>query len=368
MVIQRDGDYFYTDDLIASPSNHEEFSDATIHDYVYGGKKAGSLSKTNACWIKTEGNVISGTKAFYIDTTQLGRDNVVKYVKFDPWASKDKKDVISGEKVKSDPRIECEVIHAQTPTGKVTSPKGSKAIFVPKTYATIRLGEKLTGNTHLRTAQEVLDYAQRKVNETGGRTVKVASTGFGEYSIDGKYAGNLREASVKLAEDFHISMDASFNTLKSLTHSGDYEKLYVLPHEKRASIFDIGSEGGQMSPEAIQEHYQQAQMPQQDPNTALMQVGQQTQDPSLYDVGVLNSLSNQQDVRDMLAVYSPTLEKSLDNIGRMLLTFWIKGSEAKGNLGEETYHSTEEQLRTVFKELGNLVMKLNKRAEAAQME
>jgi len=374
LVIQRNGDYFYTKDLIASPSNHEEFASSPLHDYIFSDKSAKAVTGSNICFIKSEANILGGTKACYVDRTEVGRDGILKYQKFDPFASNDRKR-IRGEKENPGQKIELEIVHSCTPTGKLTRPKGSNAIFIPQTYQAVKLGDKLTGNTHLRTAHEVLEYAQRKINENGGRTVKIASAGFGRYTLNGQDTGNLRQSSVKLAEDYNISMKASVGSLSALKYFGDHKNLYVLPNEKQASIFDAGTDGTQMSPEAIQQQYQQQpqqpqpqQPPVEGPNTSMMDIGAKTQDPGLYDVGVINSLSNQPDIRELLAVYSPTLEKSLDNIGRMLLTFWVKGSKAKEALGDETYNSTEESLKTVFKEMGNLVMKLNKRAEAVPME
>jgi len=87
-------------------------------------------------------------------------------------------------------------------------------------------------------------------------------------------------------------------------------------------------------------------------------------DPDIYGLVALNSLSHNPDVRDLLSVYSPTIEKAMDNIGRMLMTFWIRGYKAKQSLGEETYYTTEESLRTVFKGIGGLLIKINRQVTA----
>jgi hypothetical protein len=61
----------------------------------------------------------------------------------------------------------------------------------------------------------------------------------------------------------------------------------------------------------------------------------------------------------MVSTYIPNLEKSLDNIGRVLLTLWMDESKIKEDIGDETYIGLEDNLRTVFKGLGQLILKIN---------
>ena len=377
LVIHGDGSYFTTENLIASPSNPNELK-GKVADYIYKGKKVGNLANKNIMFAKIESQVLVATHPRFFDRVEIGKDGYKKYIKIDKYklerALKE-----SGNQKTSKDFTDYAVVNSCTPTGKILRPANSDVTFIPTTYRPIPLGEKINGRTHLTTAEEVLTHVHRKMNGTGGRTVKLANIGSGEFSIDGISHGQLKTASLELANTFLVSMDTAVSCFKKLAHFGNNESILVMPHEKKASIFSTGGNGAQMSPEGIQQQMAPPQMgppnplgsPEEmemmeQPNTDMMGVGQQTNDPDIYNLGVMNSLSQQQDIRELLAVYSPTLEKALDNAGRMLLTFWIKGSEAKMNLGEETYHTTEESLRTVFRELGGLLTKLNKRSAAVQ--
>jgi hypothetical protein len=58
-------------------------------------------------------------------------------------------------------------------------------------------------------------------------------------------------------------------------------------------------------------------------------------------------------------VYTPSLEKAMDNLGRMLLLFYMKENEIKQQIGAENYEETEQKIRDVFKGIGDAVVALN---------
>jgi len=395
LVISEDGSYFHTDHLIASPSNAGEFK-GKLSGTVFGSKKPDGVSKANICFIKVEGNqIVAATKPVYVDKMETSKDGYKKYTQEDPF--KPTKPMIYGEK-RQEPSNTLELCHCSTPTGKITHPKGSRLTFVPLTYKVIKLGDRKDDNSHLRTSREVLHYIQERMNNVGGKTVKLANIGAGEYALDGHPVGDLRKTAEVFATRHYISMDTAVACLRKLSSTGQFDNVLVMPNEKTASIFSTGADGTTMTPEAVQQDAMQmggpqmggppmdprmqapmaqpqpgqstlgqgGQMPVERPNTSMMDIGQKTKDKDLYNVGVLNSLTRHQDVRDLLAIYSPTLEKTLDNVGRMLLTFWIRSGKAREDLGEESYYATEESLRTVFKELGSLLLRLNQRSQESE--
>ena len=387
LVILEDGDFFKTCHLIASPGPNDAFKGA-IADQVFGRKKAGSVTKSNICFIKCEANIITGTEPRYVDATQSVENGGKKYVKYNPYAKEHNKYIYQTKSKENDPELE--IIHIKTHTGRMIKPKNSHTVVIPDTYHVVKLGDSISDRHHLTTPQQVLQFVQQRLVEQGAETVKVASLGAGEYAINGRPAGDLREASTKLAEDYHISMKTSMEAFSNLKLARDYTKILVYPNEKRASVFAGTSNGSQMPPEMVQQMAQQdaaaksggqggqppgqpGQQPGQQPGAqpgqppgdpSMMQAGVKTGDPDLYSLGVLNTLSQNPDIKELLAVHSPTLEKAMDSSGRMLLTFWIRGTKSKKSLGEESYFSTEEALRTVFKGIGSLLIKINRQTAA----
>lgn len=82
-------------------------------------------------------------------------------------------------------------------------------------------------------------------------------------------------------------------------------------------------------------------------------------DAGAFDAAALSSMAQTPALKDLVGAYVPSLEKSLDNIGRVLLSLWMDETKIKQDLGAETFISLEDNLRTVFKGLGDLILKIN---------
>lgn len=94
-------------------------------------------------------------------------------------------------------------------------------------------------------------------------------------------------------------------------------------------------------------------------NPQFMEQAGQLQDAGAFDAAALSSMAQSPQLKDLVSGYLPNLEKSLDNIGRVLLTLWMDESQIKGDIGAETYIALEDNLRTTFKGLGDLILKIN---------
>jgi hypothetical protein len=73
-------------------------------------------------------------------------------------------------------------------------------------------------------------------------------------------------------------------------------------------------------------------------------------------------------LREAVSDYLPNLEKTLDNLGRILLTVWIKEDELRTELGETDFTDLEKRLQAVFNNLGSLILRINQTAMAAPEE
>ena len=105
---------------------------------------------------------------------------------------------------------------------------------------------------------------------------------------------------------------------------------------------------------------------QQQINPQFLEQAGQLQDTNTFDAAAIGSMAQAPNFRDMVSDYVPTMERSLDNIGRVLLTMWMQESELKDQIGEEEYVNTEDNLRAVFEGLGKLILSLNHNATALQ--
>lgn len=92
------------------------------------------------------------------------------------------------------------------------------------------------------------------------------------------------------------------------------------------------------------------------------------QSADVFDAAAVSSLANSAAIRELVGQYMPNLETALDNLGRVLLSLWMKESELKTEVGGETFSKLEDNLRNTFKGLGDLVLKLNQNAQILASE
>jgi hypothetical protein len=85
-------------------------------------------------------------------------------------------------------------------------------------------------------------------------------------------------------------------------------------------------------------------------------------DANAFDAAAIASMAQSASFRDMVVDYVPTLERGLDNLGRIMLSLWLQESELKEQIGEEEYADLEDNLRAVFDGLGNLILQINRNA------
>ena len=92
------------------------------------------------------------------------------------------------------------------------------------------------------------------------------------------------------------------------------------------------------------------------------------QDSGMFDTAAIAMLAAAPVLQDIISTYVPNLEKAVDNLGRILLTLWMKESDTKKAIGDENYIELEDKLRTVFKNLGDVVLALSHNAMSVQSD
>jgi hypothetical protein len=113
-------------------------------------------------------------------------------------------------------------------------------------------------------------------------------------------------------------------------------------------------EQGDLSPEQVQQQV----------NPSFVEQAAGLQDQGTMDAGAIAMVASAPVFQDITASYIPQLEKALDNLGRVLLTLWVKERETKENVGDEAFTQLEDRLRNLFKNMGELVLQLNKYSSA----
>jgi len=103
-------------------------------------------------------------------------------------------------------------------------------------------------------------------------------------------------------------------------------------------------------------------------NPELVEQAQGLHDQGAFDTAAIGMLASAPVLQDIVSAYVPNLEKAVDNLGRVLLTLWMKETETKEAIGDEAFISLEEKLRVVFKNLGDVVLELSHNAMNASDE
>lgn len=86
------------------------------------------------------------------------------------------------------------------------------------------------------------------------------------------------------------------------------------------------------------------------------------QERGLFDTAAVGMLANAPLLQEIVAAYVPNLEKAVDNLGRILLTLWMKEKETKLAIGDDAFIALEDKLRSVFKNLGEIILDLSHNA------
>ena len=93
-------------------------------------------------------------------------------------------------------------------------------------------------------------------------------------------------------------------------------------------------------------------------NPEMVQDAAGLQDAGMFDTAAIGMLAGAPIFQDIVSSYVPNLEAAIDNIGRILLSLWMREDEIKESVGDEVYIDLEDKLRSLFKNLGETVLTL----------
>ena len=124
-----------------------------------------------------------------------------------------------------------------------------------------------------------------------------------------------------------------------------------------------GMEQGQPPPPVMPEGPVSEQNLEQQMNPNFLQDAASLQDARIFDAAAIASMVKQKGMRDILQNYLPSVEKAMDNLGRMLLLFYMKEGEIKQQVGAEVFEETENKIRDVFRGMGDALLALKQYSE-----
>ena len=94
-------------------------------------------------------------------------------------------------------------------------------------------------------------------------------------------------------------------------------------------------------------------------NPQMVDQASELQDQGVFDTAAIAMLAASSALQDVVASYIPDMEKCLDKMERTVLTMWMKESELKKAIGDEAFISIEDKLRSVNKNLGEVILSLS---------
>lgn len=97
-------------------------------------------------------------------------------------------------------------------------------------------------------------------------------------------------------------------------------------------------------------------------NPAFLQDAANLHETGAFDAGTIASLARNGNMKSVTSQYAASLEESVDDLGRTLLTLYMQEPKLKEQLGDDTFLDLETQLRDTFQGLGKLVLSLTHNA------
>jgi len=97
-------------------------------------------------------------------------------------------------------------------------------------------------------------------------------------------------------------------------------------------------------------------------------ISEKLNDPAAFEATAIGAMAADSDLQNSVSEYTPVLEEAVDNLGRILYTLWLEESSLREDMGEKDFAKLETQVLTVFKNLGDLILNINRTAMPAKSQ
>lgn len=91
-------------------------------------------------------------------------------------------------------------------------------------------------------------------------------------------------------------------------------------------------------------------------NPGFLEMAGELENANVFDAAAVASLAKQKQLRGPMLSYTANLDKSLDNLGRLLLLLNLREAELKETIGNDAYLNSEQVIRDTFKGLGEVIL------------
>jgi hypothetical protein len=247
--------------------------------------------------------------------------------------------------------------------------------YAPKSAMVVRLGRQTLKcpTVDMTEANIFQKYDKYKIS---GTTIYKNDKAVGSH-------GNEKKAVLNLAKQANITVHAAGHYVKSqapffikkamgpfVSNNADYSLNNLPPQriqEREVMIQEAPGSGIPKGPIQYPRFPGEAgPFPAQDSNLAdikseieqLANLSSRTKAP-LFEEGFIGLLTKIQNPGDIIKKYIPDMTKTLDRLGKVLLTYWFHGYKVKEDFGLEEFTEFESLIRDTFESLGEIILKLH---------
>lgn len=160
---------------------------------------------------------------------------------------------------------------------------------------------------------------------------------------------------------FQIFMDSDFGMPVDPYQAHILETMWngpEVPQNRIGDAWDPAMGSGRQNEDGIGDDALLNMDPQQ-----IAQMAQGGETPTIFEHGVIGTLTNVFDANALVKEYLPKLEDAVDALGRTLFLFYWKPTDFEMTYGADDMSQMENQISSNFKSLGTLLLELLKRSK-----
>jgi hypothetical protein len=380
--------------VLASPILAESLSDSPVYKSLFGDKTDSIPLNKPFIFIKKVGG---------------------RYITTGPISVKSKVD--DGDAIRCTTNYgENTIIYTSKYPGNSIYVTRNNTVFVPTSFKVVVLKDEIPKGMLIGSMKTISTLTKYRLLEHGGKPVTIVKDDKGDYGVETNRPMRKYEAIVKISNENQVNAKEVESILDKMDKTGS-RMLNVFVIDKNKSVSDILTkeaqmpgmdpnmmaqmqqmgmpqmgmqgmdpsmmaqmqQGGQGMPQMMPQGPQGPQMdyPQQQQMGMMPQPGmapdqmmgqgadlaQGLDNDALFDTSALMGLSYISQIEQLFPKYLPVLMKAMDNIGRIILNFWINAEDIQEDIGITEYGDLEGKLKTLYGNLSDLLITLNKKID-----
>jgi len=382
LVLFPNGDYTIAknDNMLSTPTLAETMSDSMVYKTIFGDKTHSIPVNKPFIFIKKTGNGYITTGPITVKT-KVDEGDIIKCT------------TDYGENT---------IIYSSKYMGNTIYVTKDNTVIIPDSFKVLPLKNHLPCKMVIGSMKTIATLTNSRLIEHGGKPVTIVKDDKGCYGVETNRTLRKDKAIVKIARDYDVNAKEVESVLDEMDKIGSrIMSTYIISKGKQ--IKDVMTKEAQM-PGQMMPPMGGAQMPGQpmppmgggmmpgqppmDPSMMMgqppmdpsMMMGQPPMDPSmmmgqgvdmaqqmgddnLFDASALVGLSYTSELEDLFPKYLPNLITAMDNVGRILINFWINAEALEEELGVTEYGNLEVKLKTLHRNIADLLLSLKNKVD-----